>query len=1348
MRWKKVLAAAALLAVGVILAASIFLATYDFNKLKPRIVALVKDATGRDLVIAGQIDVGFGLPPSISFGSVRFQNAPWGSRPDLLEATRIDLQIKVWPLILGDLVFKRIHLVEPDFLLEFNEANVGNLEFETLEPTTLPEGGTDPSRVPTFIVKDLTVENGRFVYIDKVWDVDLNARIESGRAKIPGLNKPLHVEASGAVQKIPLTVNGTFGPIWAWIDPKTVLSTDLTLISGGATAFIRGTLQDPLALKGFTFNIVGNGPSTAEIARYAGWPDAPEFGPYRLTARVTDSDGKPALHILNATVGGEELAKVAIAGRIRDLMALQEIALELTATGQDVANLTQFGLPPLPIPGPFRLTAGISDPKPGFYSADKLRIVIADHEIVGQVQLTLAKKIPLLTAKLSSEKFGLWPFTLDAQITGPVDTMAMPKLDVTFGTEDVAQVSLEGAIHDLLKLSGVDLNFRLHGRDLANLSRVFGRPVPLRGAFRARGKAIIPEPKQLQFPNLQVSIGENTFDGSIDLDLRGDVPHVRSTLSSRDLDASSIIPGEFADKPWVKALDRMDPFQMEAHLAGFAGSLSMETLNIQSGNTQFMHLEISGSIAKLNTLQDVDLTFKADGTDIGRLGQFYGGPMPVHGAFRFSGRIADSAVDTYAINDLGIDIGENKLQGRLDVQLAGNQPKLSVDISSRQLSLAPFAVPGKDRVAHLKGLTDFGPIGFQTEISGPVHRMALDRLALDLGREQLAKISVNGSVRDLMARRGMDLQFSIQGDNAAELNKLVGQAVPLEGGYNLSGRLTDPEARNYRVGDVSFIIGENHIRGRVDIDLKQSSPVVDIDVEAKKTTLAPVTVEALESMRGIPDLGPLKLTVRMVGKDDKFIFKDLDVKFGREDLVAIAITGKVKEPLVPRGMDLEFVARSNDLGNFEKLGGKKLSLQGALTLSGRFVDTAPNVYRTSSLKAIWGESEHTGWVELDVSGERPKVSAELASNKWDLRPLFTWSVPTSKPDDPASKPNAAKAKVFSSQPWNLKGLNWIDTDLRFRNQQILLHNFVMEDVEIHTRTDNGHLRITPFTFRIGEGNGEIVFDLNAGDTPPVLKITVRLDQLDIGSKLKELEREGSVEGKLDVDLRLNGSGESMAVFMAGLNGEIRTGLKDGRVVSRSLEALERYMGSGILQLINPFQARTQYTPINCLVTTVTITDGVADVKVLLDTDQITLISAGTVNLKTEGLNMGIRPSPKQTYGVTVSLRRLSQPFRLGGTLADPSLVIDPGRTFLTFGKFFGFAALGPIGIAAFFTDVSVGKKDACELADQVYASDASLEEIIAGDGSDAGEMDTGPPPEQRRPRRTPTGFRNEPGTRQ
>ena len=117
---------------------------------------------------------------------------------------------------------------------------------------------------------------------------------------------------------------------------------------------------------------------------------------------------------------------------------------------------------------------------------------------------------------------------------------------------------------------------------------------------------------------------------------------------------------------------------------------------------------------------------------------------------------------------------------------------------------------------------------------------------------------------------------------------------------------------------------------------------------------------------------------------------------------------------------------------------------------------------------------------------------------------------------------------------------------------------------------------------------------------------------------------------------------------------------------------------------------------------VEIIDGLADIRLLLDTRQTSIFAAGDINLKTEALNLGLDPTPKKignaTVGVRFSFKELSKPFRLGGTLAKPTLVIDPSRTAFIVGKMAGALALGPIGFTAFFADVSVGKKDACAVA--------------------------------------------------
>ena len=117
-----------------------------------------------------------------------------------------------------------------------------------------------------------------------------------------------------------------------------------------------------------------------------------------------------------------------------------------------------------------------------------------------------------------------------------------------------------------------------------------------------------------------------------------------------------------------------------------------------------------------------------------------------------------------------------------------------------------------------------------------------------------------------------------------------------------------------------------------------------------------------------------------------------------------------------------------------------------------------------------------------------------------------------------------------------------------------------------------------------------------------------------------------------------------------------------------------------------------------------INDGIAKCKLILDTEQTSLLVAGDVNLKKEQLDLGIQPKPKKGYGrsgigtISFSLKRLSRSFRLGGSLAKPSLDMDLTRTAIILGQFAGAFALGPAGFAALLTDVSLGKKDLCSEA--------------------------------------------------
>jgi len=46
-----------------------------------------------------------------------------------------------------------------------------------------------------------------------------------------------------------------------------------------------------------------------------------------------------------------------------------------------------------------------------------------------------------------------------------------------------------------------------------------------------------------------------------------------------------------------------------------------------------------------------------------------------------------------------------------------------------------------------------------------------------------------------------------------------------------------------------------------------------------------------------------------------------------------------------------------------------------------------------------------------------------------------------------------------------------------------------------------------------------------------------------------------------------------AMVLAGLNGRIRIAMSDGRAASKYFELLEKYLGSGILRMLNPFKKK-------------------------------------------------------------------------------------------------------------------------------------------------------------------------------
>jgi uncharacterized protein involved in outer membrane biogenesis len=1325
-RWKKILLSLAAVIMVIIVALYAFLTLYDFNKFKPMITKAVQDAIGRELRIAGDIEFELGLRPTLVVGDVSLQNAAWSAIPNLAQVKRMEVQIALLPIITGKFDFAHLVLVEPNLIVEFNSEGASNFSFDTTGEAP------DDSEIapPPLIFNDILIEKGRFNYKDARSNFSFSVRIDRLQGEISGFDKPMELDFKGAFNDKPLTLKGTFGPIWAWVEPGYALPVDLTAATGGTTATIAGELRDAINFKDLAFDISAQGSSVAEITRLAGLTDVPELGAFKLTAGVSGSAENLAVEKLDIQIGNRELVAISLTGDIKDVFALQGLSLNLSAQSQDYANLTQLGLPALPERGSFQVNAQITDPGDKVYSVNDLRIVLGDNEIDGQINLSLAENVPFLTAGLTSQRFRYGQLKLDLKMTGPFEKPAIEKIDLKIGNPDLAKIHLNGKVDDLMELQGVDIKFQSSGKDLANLGKLTGQPFPLRGTFSAAGKVLIPVHQNLNIPDLKIAVGKNDISGTLNLDLRGKKPILAAKLGLPKLDLPSVLLPELAKEGWAEGLGLVRPVKLDIKLEGFAPEMAIQKIDLQAGTLKSAELRLNGSVQNLAARRGVDLNFSLRGNELVKLKEiiaqpFIFAPLPGQGAYGISGNMSDPAPMDFKIQNFKFSVADTELSGWVEINLAAQPPRYEVELSGPKFNLKPFPIPKEAAYAQLNKIDDLGPIKIHSKVIVADDGLSLQHLDLQAGSEQLAAVDVKGSVRSLAEISGLNLNFNVRGSEVANLKKITGHDIPLQGAYGLSGTLTDAAQKKYKISEMKLVLGKNNISGSLDLNLSDKTPGLAADLTAPKFTLQPVTLPALETLSRIEDLGPLKLALKLSGAGQKYTLDNLDFFLGRKDLVEVLLKGSISDLAAVQGMKLEFTARGGDMSNFKQLGGPEIPFKGAFDVTAQVTDPAPKIYRIPAFNATVGENNQTGWLELDLTAKRPSLKGELSSDKLDLRPLLAADKEAgkakpqpAKPTEPASPEKKRmkgdiqtqhstgqhkrnKTKLFSAEPLPLAWLQAMDIDLKIRDKQVLLPALAFDDVILDILLKNGNLTIKPFNFSIGNGKAEVQFALRAQEKPAALTTILNIDQLEIGPMLDKLGYERSVEGNLDIDVNLDTTGDSVAGLMAALNGNTLITMSNGRAASKYLELLEKYLGSGILRMVNPFEEKREYTPINCFVNRIEIKDGLADIKILLDTDRTSIVSLGDVNLKTETLNLGIKPTPKKgamPADISLNLGQLSRPFKLGGTLAEPALAIDPGRTALIMGKMAGALLLGPVGIAAFFADVSLGRKNACAIA--------------------------------------------------
>jgi uncharacterized protein involved in outer membrane biogenesis len=431
------------------------------------------------------------------------------------------------------------------------------------------------------------------------------------------------------------------------------------------------------------------------------------------------------------------------------------------------------------------------------------------------------------------------------------------------------------------------------------------------------------------------------------------------------------------------------------------------------------------------------------------------------------------------------------------------------------------------------------------------------------------------------------------------------------------------------------------------------------------------------------------------------------------------ITGAIIDVINVTGLDLEIVARGKDLASFENIIKKPLPVKGPFNVSGHLVAATRDQFKLSDISLLLGKSKISGSAAVDQSAKKPRLKANLFAETLDLRAVIDQSAKQASgasKDRPATEKRSDK--VFADSALQLDGLQQVNAHIDFKAKQILLPKLALDNFQTRVVLKDGHLSVNPIDAHIGGGKLNSRLDLKAQGNLAAGSMKLNLKKLDIDEMLKALDIRQDLEGVLDLDIDLTGQGNSVAALMAGLNGDVVVVLGDGKMPVKYLDLLGADFTSSLQRLLNPFSEKIDRATINCAVCDFHIVDGLAKTDVLmLDDPQKTLISDGKIDLKTERLNFGIKTKPKEGIGtqqtgkVSVSLSDITKPFKLGGTLARPSLELDVTGSAVTIGA----ALLGPAGWAYLLVSGTSGKKTPCEAAMEV-AGQGTPKKTATSDG--------------------------------
>ena len=280
-----------------ILALVVFLILFRWDWLREPLAREISHRLNRPVAITGHLEVHpWSWSPTATINGLVIGNAPWASHQPLATLPRLTVQVRILPLLKGQVILPLVEADRPDVGLLRDKKGRANWNFHPDQPLT-------PLHLPA--INHLIINDGALRYDDLERRLFFTGTVSSNEQVVGYGRGRFALVGQGTLNGERFIAHVTGGPL-VNVDPDRPYDFDSHIVAGDTRVSLAGHIDHPFdfaALSG-RFSVAGD--DLADLYRLTGLA-LPNTPPYSLTAGFARRGSVYALQSIRGRAGQSDI---------------------------------------------------------------------------------------------------------------------------------------------------------------------------------------------------------------------------------------------------------------------------------------------------------------------------------------------------------------------------------------------------------------------------------------------------------------------------------------------------------------------------------------------------------------------------------------------------------------------------------------------------------------------------------------------------------------------------------------------------------------------------------------------------------------------------------------------------------------------------------------------------------------------------------------------------------------------------------------------------------------------------------------------------------------------------------